>query len=641
MTLFKQIALLVSLAFCLLASIIVINDFNRSSEFLQGQLQTAAKDMTTTLGIAISNLPVADDKASLEVLFNAVFDSGYYSHISLTAPDNTIIQQKSQDIRIEGVPQWFLTMVPLSSAQGSTQVMQGWTQLGELKLNLHPGFAYSGLYKTLISTIQWFVILLVISIAILWLVLHYLLLPLKKVQEQADAIHRNQFVQQKVLPATSELKSVVEAMNRMVSKVQSAFNEQEKTLSRYQALLYQDKLTGLGNRRYLLENLDRSLAEDSSFHGCLVIIKLVNYDLVHEQQGYQMADQLLKDTANMIVQPNADISAQNGSRLGDDEFAFLIAADEMATTEFVNTLYNQFKQHCDRLDIMDDLFLVAGISPLSTTLSSGELLSNIDYSLVQAASNGPYAIVQTVSSDLNLPRGKMQWRTWLEETIQSNRLFLVGQFALDNNKNKLQKEVFIRARNIQNEIMPASAFMPMATSLGLSQEIDKIVFRLVRENIGFNQGFPLAINLSIAFFERADNHEELEQLLIYCHENNAQLCIEASHQVLIHHPVMCKQISARVHKSGHLFGVDNLDLGQSLQLLQTASFDYVKVSASALQNMNSEGQEEGYQALKAMIDTLDIKMIAVGVDSQLLFDELQHMGIEFMQGNFLNEPTPL
>lgn len=641
MTLFKQIALLVSLAFFLLASVIVINDFNRSSEFLQGQLQTTAKDMTTTLGIAISNLPVADDRASLEVLFNAVFDSGYYSHISLTAPDNTIIQQKSQDIRIEGIPQWFLTMVPLSPAQGSTQVMQGWTQLGELKLSLHPGFAYSGLYKTLMSTIQWFAILLVISITILWLVLHFLLLPLKKVKEQAEAIHRNQFVQQDVLPATTELKSVVEAMNRMVSKVQSAFNEQEKTLSRYQALLYQDKLTGLGNRRYLLENLDRSLAEDSSFHGCLVIIKLVNFDLLHEQQGYQVSDQLVKDVAHFIAEPYAGVIAQNVSRLGDDEFAFLIPTDEMHTTVFVNVFYDQFKLHCESLAVMDDLFLVAGVSPLSTKLSAGEILSNIDYSLIQATTNGPYAIVQTVSSDLNLPRGKMQWRTWLEETIQANRFFLVGQLALDNNKNNLQKELFIRAINTENEIMTASAFMPMATSLGMAQEIDKIVFNLVRENIEFNQELPLAINLSIAFFELADNHEELEQLLIYSHENNAQLCIEASHQVLIHHPVMCKQISDRVHKSGHLFGVDNLDLGQSLQLLQTASFDYVKIGASTLHDMNSEGQSEGYQALKAMIDTLDIKMIAVGVDSQLLFDELQGMGIEFMQGNFLNEPVPL
>ena len=197
MTLFKQIALLVSIAFVLLASIILINDFSRTGQFLQGQLQTSARDMATTLGISISNIPEGDDQASLEVLFNSVFDSGYYTKIELVSVDGTIIHKKSQNIELENVPDWFVNMVPLTSAEGSSQVMRGWTQLGELKLILHPGFAYSGLYETLISTLKWFAVLLIVSILVLWLVLHYLLQPLQRVREQADAIQRNQFVQQK------------------------------------------------------------------------------------------------------------------------------------------------------------------------------------------------------------------------------------------------------------------------------------------------------------------------------------------------------------------------------------------------------------------------------------------------------------
>ena len=641
MTLFKQIALLVSLAFFLLGGIIVINDFKRSGEFLQGQMQTTANDMATTLGVAISNLPVADDEATLEVLFNAVFDSGYYSHISLTSPNGVVIQQKSQDLLVEGIPQWFLQMVPLSPAQGNTQVMQGWTQLGELKLRLHPGYAYSGLYSSLISTLKWFGILLVIANAILWLVLHYLLLPLQRVKEQADAIHRNQFVQQKVLPTTKELRRVVEAMNRMISKVQGIFNEQEKTLSRYQELLYRDKLTGLGNRRYLLENLDRSLAEDSTFHGYLVMIKLVNFDLMREHHGYQVCDQLAQGIAELLIQPYADLTAQNVARLSDDEYAFLISAEETQTTEFAKNLFEQFKLLLKPLAIGDDIFLVAGVSMLSPSKSSGELLSDIDYSLVQAANNGPYTIKYTVHSGLTLPKGKMQWRAWLDSVIHTNQLFLVGQLALDKNENHLHKELFVRARNNKGEIIPASAFMPMATNLGMAQDIDIAVLDLVREYIKLNQSLPLAINLSVTFFERADAHDSLEQLLSYSQENQGRLCIEASHQVLVQHPLMCKQVSDKVHKYGQTFGMDNLDLAQSLQLLQTTHFDYLKISAKTLHDMKTVNQPEGYQALKTMVDTLDIKMIAVGVDSQALFDELQGMNIEYMQGNFLNEPTPL
>ncbi|NIO39277.1 MAG: hypothetical protein GTO41_03175, partial [Burkholderiales bacterium] len=72
---------------------------------------------------------------------------------------------------------------------------------------------------------------------------------------------------------TLELKRVVEAMNLMVSKVQSIFDDQEQTLDRYQQLLYRDKLTGLGNRRYLLDQLQQSLADETGMHASMAIIK--------------------------------------------------------------------------------------------------------------------------------------------------------------------------------------------------------------------------------------------------------------------------------------------------------------------------------------------------------------------------------
>ena len=58
MTLFKQIALLVSLIFLLLIMAIIVGDFRRSSEFLEGQLQTSAQDIATTLGIKIGRAHV-------------------------------------------------------------------------------------------------------------------------------------------------------------------------------------------------------------------------------------------------------------------------------------------------------------------------------------------------------------------------------------------------------------------------------------------------------------------------------------------------------------------------------------------------------------------------------------------------------
>ena len=641
MTLFKQIALLVSTIFLLLACIFFISDFNRTSRFLQGQLQTTAQDMATTLGVAVSNLPDARDQATLEVLFNAVFDSGYYSGIELIGVDGQTIHQKSQTLDVEGVPDWFLRLVPLTSAKGSTQVMNGWSQLGRLNLEIHPGFAYSNLYNSLITTLGWFALLFILSMSVLWIVLRIILRPLQRVKDQADAIHGNKFVQQRKIPNTIELKRVVEAMNLMVSKVQAIFNDQEKTLAQYQQLLNRDKLTNLGNRRYLLEQLQQSMSEESGMHGSMAIIKVENYDAIRERHGYEVSDNLIRITADLLRQDHAGHRADKVSRFNDDEFAFLLASDEATLDDFLLSIFDQFRRLSDSEPDLQDSSLLAGSCALETGKETGALLSSIDYCLSQAGNNGPYSIERSSSSTGDLPQGKMQWRSWLDSVIDSKRLFLVGQLALDSNQKAVQRELFIRAKDLDGKVIPASAFMPMASSLGMSLDIDKAVFSLVSENRHFDHEVPLALNLSAAFFELVEGQEEFDQLLINCQENGIKLCLEASHNIFEHHPIMAAKVSERVRRHGHQFGIDNLDLGLSLQLLQTAQFDYVKINAKTLHEMSNSDSPAGFQALKTITDTLDIRIIAVAVDSQKIFDELGALGIDVMQGNFLNSPEPV
>ena len=641
MTLFKQIALLVSTVFLILLLIIVLSDLSRTGNFQQGQLRTTAQDMATTLGIAISNLPEGGDQATLEVLFNAVFDSGYYTRIELVGADGQVIHQKSQALDLEAVPDWFIGLVPLESASGSTQVMKGWTQLGQLNLEVHPGFAYSSMYQSLVSALLWFALLFVISMVVLWLVLRYVLAPLQRVKEQADAIHNNQFVQQEKMPATVELKRVVEAMNLMVSKVQGIFDDQEKTLGRYQQLLYHDKLTGLGNRRYLLDQLQQSMSEESGLHGCMAIIKIVDFDQLRDRHGYEVSDNLIRILADMLRQRHAGQEAERVSRFNEDEFAFLSATDESEVNAYIRALFDNFQQLIQRETDLAGVQLLAGICDLEAGGEIGNILSGIDYCLSQANTRGPFSIEQQLSTNLELPQGKMQWRSWLESVLETRQLFLVGQLAISNNRLPMQRELFIRARNQQGQVVPASAFMPMASSLGMALDIDREVFRLVASNEELDRSIPLALNLSASFFELAEGQEEFEQLLDNCAQNGTRLCIEASHHVLNQHPIMCSKISDRVRRHQHQFGIDNLDLGQSLQLLQSGQFDYVKINAITLHEMSRNGNDTNVQRIGDGAQGLESCRHVVAVDSQNVCDELKSLGIDTMQGNFLGSPEAI
>ena len=172
----------------------------------------------------------------------------------------------------------------------------------------------------------------------------------------------------------------------------------------------------------------------------------------------------------------------------------------------------------------------------------------------------------------------------------------------------------------------------------MALDIDREVFRMVASNHELDRGVPLALNLSAAFFELAEAREEFDQLLIDCEKSDTRLCIEASHHVLNQHPIMCDKISVLARRHNHQFGIDNLDLGQSLQLLQSGQFDYVKVNAVTLREIGRDDMAAAYQALRTITDTLDIRIIAVAVDSQEAFDQLESLGIDTMQGNFLGSP---
>jgi len=638
MTLFKQVALVVSLVFLLIVVTTTIGDFRRSSSFFEGQMQSTAQDMTTTLGIAMSNSSSLTDVVAYETLFNAVFDSGYYSSIELISPDGEIILKKTRLLEIKGVPEWFISLLPILPATGETQVMQGWVPLGTLHLTLHPGYVYSSLYQNIKATSVWFIALFSFGMMMLWLLLHQLLKPLKEVRKQADAIHNNQFVLQSSLPRTVELRSVVVAMNRMVEKVNRLFDDQEKTLARYQKLLYVDSLTGLGNRKFFMAELERAQSEETFFYGNMAVIKILHLEQVYENFGYEKSEATIKVLANILKKDTDSHAHEQCARLADDEFALLAPAGDQSLVEQIEDIFKRFKADTNVVEIQDVVSLTSGISNIRDGHTVSEILSASDFALMQAIDSGPYSIKENKSTDIVLPQGKLQWRSWLEQCIAEERFFLVRQKVLDVNGSVVHQEIFVRLNNDDGHTVPAGMFIPIANAVNLGEAIDCTVFELVKELSTRHSDIPLAINLTASIIGNADALVEFNSLLQFFQHSSAELCVEASHAIFEEYPVMYAEVAESVRKYGHTFGIDNLNIGLSLQALQTVRPDYVKVNAKTLYDMTTGDMTAGYQALTTLTKAMDIRLIAVGVDSKTLQDHLQEQGVDAMQGYFLSEP---
>ena len=643
MTLFRQIALLISLVFIALLSAMTWNDFRHSSRFIQGQMQSAAQDMANTLGIAIASLGQGADPAVVETFFNASFDSGYLSRIELRSPEGAPIFTKQQSINIREVPDWFINLVPLEPATGESQVIQNWMPLGTLRITVHPGYAYADMYISFKAMLLWFAAIAGSGLLAMWGFLHLILKPLRAVEDHAEAIHENRFIQQTSIPKTRELRRVVEAMNRMVGKVRTVFTEQAESINRYHTMLYRDELTGLGNRRHLLAEIEELCQDETTRRGCLLVIHFHGLERLAKHHGYKKTDELIVSLARLMERSVGKKARQYCARINKSELASYIPGDVGAASIVAEQILESFRETLNASKSEEDAaWLCAGIAEVLPDSSVGSLLSAVDFALTQAKTAGEYSIFHESKSDLALPQGKMEWRSWLEESLAQHRFFLVAQPIHDRNGKVVHREVFVRLRNEEGLAIPAGVFMPVADALGIDYSIELEVFRMVLALRGEAASAPVSVNISSTFLVDADALASLELFMReHADASSTMLQIEASHFTLTQHPHPAEAIAERARQIGCRFGIDNLDLSLSLDLLQVLRPHFVKVNARTLTDMMKEPGAPGLQALRSLTSGLDIELMAVGIESKEVHDAMLEAGVDALQGHYIGEPEEL
>ena len=639
MTLFHQIAFLVSLMFVVLLGGVAMNDFRQSGEYLQGQMHSNAQDMVTVLGMTVANTS-ADDVAALETLFNAFFDSGYYSAVELRSPQGEMIHAKRQHIAVSNVPQWFVDFVPLQPATGLTNVMKGWRLYGTLSVTLHPGYAYAALYQNFTTMWQWFLGFSVIGLLVLWGVLFLLLRPLRAVHLQAEAIHDNQFIIQERLPWTRELRKVVMAVNRMVGKVQTVFDEQTDVLKRHHDLMYEDGLTGLGNRRFLLMKLKEICEDEGVESGWMVIFHINGLMEMNQVEGYLHADKCITQFSQQLRNAAASHHNHQCVRLKASEFAVYITGTESAARQLIDEVFVWMREHGTVEHADSHLWLCAGYTEVVNGCSVSSVLSDLDFALVQSKDRGAYGIQRAQSANSALPQGKVQWRAFLEQSLHNDRFFLVGQMVKNIDETIHHREMIVRLLDQDDTVVSAGMFMPIAAEVGLDFDIEKSVFNLAMGLEEHDVTESLALNLSRSVLNRADALSEFSQFLIdYSRLGRAPLYVEISHFDLINAPESALHIANLLKQAGHHLAIDRLDLGMDLQPLKFVLPRYVKIGANMMADMANSEIEAGFNALRALVGSLEIKLIAVGVDSDELYQRLKTLGVDAVQGNHIAEPT--
>ncbi len=632
MTLFKQITILLSLLLLVILLTVTTLVFNAAIESLQNRLyedaQNTAASLSLSLGVA------GGDLSTMETMINANFDSGHYESIVLTDTDgNTLYVRQKENGSHADIPKWFHSLVHIEAPVASANVSSGWRPVGILNVVSDAEYAYVKLYEVFKQLFVSFLVIYVVALSLLYLLMHYILKPLKTIRKQAEAITRNEFIVQEELPYTKEFRELVLAMNTMVKKVQQMFEKANSELKQLKEKEYTDPVTKLKNRKYFINKLPEYLKIDApSRYGTHIMIALNGVIEANKRIGYKKVDELFVAIAKVLTQSVAGYKDVIVARMNGTEFSILIpgcnvyeALDIAKSLQVkINALIEEFG-----LDA-DETYVDIGLHEYSYMQKVSELLTLSDNALAKAKLD-PDHIYFEEREDVEEIMSKDEWRQIIRSALQNDGLELVAYKVLDTRDNTSVHEALTITLCTEDKFYTYGQFIASAMQVGMMHEVyEKVIETLLKKYSNIFESKAYSLRLPSEFLEDPDTYTYMaSQLQQYASRLRFELIIEMPDRF-----VTQNEQSARLYKE--LFTRYGVQMGIFEFIGEQSDYHYLH----ELKPVYIKSQYEFFlglepsnlNALKLLAQSIDIDLIAVGVMDKTVLHRLQEREIYIVQG---------
>ncbi|WP_428603433.1 EAL domain-containing protein [Sedimenticola sp.] len=652
MTLPKQlVALIVTLLLLVFVGTFLITVHN-TRDYLEKQLESHAQDAATSLGLSISPYMADMDLATITSMTDAIFDRGFYRSIRIEDMQGKPWVDRVLPVQLEGVPEWFINMLPLTTPEGVSVLMDGWVQRGRVVISSHPGYAYRQLWENIAGTLRWFLVSAVAALVIGVLILKRVLGPLKSVEQQANAICNREFPILDPLPKTPDIRRMVEAMNRMSAKVRQMLDELERLAAGFRRQAHQHPVTGLANKRFFMDLLVNQIDSTEEFsRGALCLVQLKDFKRYNDAHGYSAGDALLGQTARALETVSAQWPRSQLAHLAGADFALLVeeCADDQIPrlaeqlVALLTGLYGSGK--LDNPDVGH-----VGIGLFDGRQSASELLAETDMALRIAQSKGAngWHLSRPEEGQASPIRGAAEWRAFIGEALQRERIQLHYQPVVTRaDRQLLHQEVLVRIPQDlehpdQARLLTAGLFMPQVESLNMTAEIDKAVISQVLQRLrasGEDQT-RYAVNLSLQSITTAGFMKWLAERLGDNRELTSRLIFELPEYGVVSLIDKVNALLDLVTGFGAKLSIDHFGRSfSSLAYLRSMKIDYLKIDGSFMRSIDDSKDNQFFvQALTEIAHGLEIVVIAEAVETEAVWEILSSLHVDGAQGYYIGRP---
>ena len=631
MTLFKQIAIMLSIFLVVILTTVLVLNFQSANTSVQDRLYEDAKNTASSLSLSLGS--ANGDISMMSTMINANFDSGNYLVISLVDVDDVLLYKRTSESSIVDVPAWFLNNISIVAPVASANVSAGWSQVGILNVQSDVSYAYKQLYTILINLLVSFGLITVSGLVILYILLAAILKPLKEVQKQAEAVGRNEFILQTDIPNTKEFKDVVLGMNNMVSKVKAMFDKGNEELKRQKELEYIDATTKLKNRKYLIDKLPEYLKIDATSKGGInIMASLCGLIEANEQIGHRDVDQLFIDIANIFRENTTQYKDVIIARMNGTEFSILLPdCSTLGGLHIAESIAQMVRTTIERYKLDSEIVYIAlGAYEYSYKQNIGQLLSSSDNALAQAKFKDSKIHLDQVKEDEE-SMGKDDWREIINKAIETNSFKLASWTAVNSKAKKIAHHALSLNLQAGEKTYYYGQFMASANQIGLSSKIYQNVMQMIFKHPDKSlNSMVVSIRLSFEYMDMRETYTELAELLkAYASKLPFKLIIEIPDK-------MFRQNSIQIQEYKGLFQKHNIDMGiyefigesSDYQYLQDLRPVYIKGEASYFLTQS----DQALSALRLITDTVGISLIASGVMNAETLEKLQAKDVYIIQG---------
>ncbi len=423
------------------------------------------------------------------------------------------------------------------------------------------------------------------------------------------------------------------------------------------SLAFYDPLTGLPNRRLMLDRLQQALAScnRSEKFGAILFLDLDNFKALNDTLGHDKGDLLLQQVAHRL-----ELCVRKGdtvARLGGDEFVVLLedlskhpleaASQTEAVGEKILELLNKPYQLASHEYHNTPSIGATLFSHLQNEVE--ELLKQADITMYQAKKSGRNRMQFFDPKMQDSLNSKAAMEDDLRKSLAQAHFTLYYQVQVDENHRALGAEALIRWIHPTRGLVSPDQFIPLSEETGLILPIGEWVLNSACAQLkewergALTRDLFISINVSAKQFHQPDFVAQVQEAIRNHAVDPTKLKLELTESMLLENVGETIATMIALKQIGVKISLDDFGTGySSLQYLKRLPLDQFKIDKSFVRDLSVSSSDRAIaQSIIAMAHSLELDVIAEGVETEAQCDFLMKHGCAHYQGYLFGKPVPI